>query len=229
MIDPLRNFDWPSLYAVYDARCHGFDPTSRHLDVLQPDLPPTYRATYYRLIMALAERNKSILAAQATALYEALLYWKLYSQGQANPLIWQCFDKNSSMRQETQKRLSLLFESLPATLERNATAVLETVKLLGNFAIPGMKTATALPVRTTFLHFMYPSVVPIFDKMVLQAVGIREKGANQKTKFLREYLPFAWDLTDRYTQNISGFGKEGPIRVIDMALWVARGQGDEHV
>jgi hypothetical protein len=74
-----------------------------------------------------------------------------------------------------------------------------------------------------FLHFVYPSIVPIFDKMVLQAVGIRETNANQKVSVLKEYLPFAWELADRYMHNATVFDNESDVRVIDMALWVGRG------
>lgn len=102
--------------------------------------------------------------------------------------------------------------------------MLDMVKWLGRFNLPGMASPSTLPVRTTFLHFIYPSVVPIFDQMVLKAVGSWVKDANHKANVLEEYLPFAWELADRYAQQISCFSKDGPIRVIDMALWVGRGR-----
>jgi|ERR1700675_3443950 len=42
-----------------------------------------------------------------------------------------------------------------------------------------MKTSTSLPVRTTLLHVLYPDTVPIFDQMVLKAVGSWYATANQ--------------------------------------------------
>jgi hypothetical protein len=90
-----------------------------------------------------------------------------------------------------------------------------------------MKYYDALPVRTTFLHFLYPTVVPIFDQMVLKAVGAWDTNANHKTSVLKEYLPFAWKLAEKYEQQFSIFPKEGPIRLIDMALWVNRGNGSD--
>jgi hypothetical protein len=222
MIDPLNSFDWHSLHDKYDARCPQFDKSSPHLDVFGSERPPTDRATYYRLIAAFAE-NRGAWGNQAIAFYEAMLYWKLYSQGQKNPLIWQHFERSGSLRQAAQERFSLLLQHLPTSLKRSPEAIVEAIKLIGDFQIPGMKSATALPVRTTFLHFVYPSVVPIFDKMVLQAVGVRETNANQKISVFKNYLPFAWELADRYTHTATVFDNESDVRVIDMALWVGRG------
>ena len=86
-----------------------------------------------------------------------------------------------------------------------------------------MASSSTLPVRTTFLHFLYPSVVPIFDQMVLKAVNGWEKDANHKASFLTAYLPLAWELAERYAKPAFSFKRESPIRVIDMALWVTRG------
>ena len=79
-----------------------------------------------------------------------------------------------------------------------------------------------LPVNTTFLHFVYPDIVPIFDKMVLSAVGISDKNANQRIDVLEQYIPFAWELAEKYSPQLRSF-KETPLRLIDMALWAVRG------
>ncbi len=86
-----------------------------------------------------------------------------------------------------------------------------------------MASSTAIPVRTTFLHFIYPEVVPIFDRMVLRAIGVWGKNANQSYKVLSEYLPFSWGLAEKYRNQIALTRNESPIRAIDMALWVGRG------
>jgi hypothetical protein len=99
------------------------------------------------------------------------------------------------------------------------------VKRLGEYKVVGMKTASALPVRTTFLHYLFPAVVPIFDTMVLKAVGVDEPNANQRADVLREYLPFAWELTDQHAAHVPGHSRETSVRLIDMALWVVRGEG----
>ena len=86
----------------------------------------------------------------------------------------------------------------------------------------GSATECRLPVRSTFLHFLYPASVPIFDKMVLQAVGIHESGANQDISVFERYLPFAWELEDRYSAASEVCSVEQPLRRIDMALWIIR-------
>jgi hypothetical protein len=58
--------------------------------------------------------------------------------------------------------------------------------------------------------------------MVLKAVGAWSEGANHDISVLRQYLPHAWALADKHTQQLSSF-KESPVRLVDMALWVKRG------
>lgn len=70
---------------------------------------------------------------------------------------------------------------------------------------------------------MYPEVVPIFDMMVLKAVGAWARNANHDVAVLREYLPFAWELTARYSDALAEFSNETPVRAMDMALWLSRG------
>lgn len=88
-------------------------------------------------------------------------------------------------------------------------------------AIIGTKSRATLPVRTTFLHFFYPAVVPIFDKMVLQAVGMWSEGANTRVDVLRDYLAVALDLASAYESKFRWL-EETPLRLVDMALWVVR-------
>jgi hypothetical protein len=223
MKDPLNNFAWPLLHDMYDDKCRGFDKNSIHLAAFETDRPASDRALYYELLNVFSEKQRT-LTTKPIEIYEALLYWKLYSQPAAISNTVLRLREDAALRKDTQERLLLLFQKFPAKLEKSTSAVLDIVKQLGSFQILGIKTSTALPVRTTLLHFMYPSVVPIFDKMVLQAIGVWDKHANQSTKVLMEYLPFAWELADRYAQNCSSFEKESPIRVIDMALWVGRGK-----
>ena len=215
MIDPLQSFDWSSLYPAYDAQCRGFDEVSRHLSIFDTDRPNSDRSLYYHLIKQFSGEQKTLAAI---GLYEAVLYWKLYSQpaARSNIVNW---------RQKAQEPLLALIRDLPCSLKKSPSEVVGLVKWIGKFQVRAMRSPSALPVRTTFLQFLYPSVVPIFDKMVLQAVGIMDERANQKSTVLQEYLPFAWELADRYAQQISVFTAESPIRVIDMALWVTRRSG----
>jgi len=222
MKDPLNGFDWPSLYQSYDSRCLSFHRTSVYLSAPEVNRPESDRALYYQLVNLFSkERRNSI--AEPMGIYEALLYWKLYSQSTASHNLDKWLRQVATKRKSAQERLIRLFKELPTSLEKNPSAIVERVKWLGEFQLPGIASPSTLPVRTTFLHFLYPSVMPIFDQMVLKAVGAWDKDANHKTSVLKEYLPFAWELADKHAQQISSFTKEGPMRVIDMALWVSRG------
>jgi len=168
------------------------------------------------------DRRSSI--AEPISIYEALLYWKLYSQSTTPYSLDKWLRQDVPERKRAQDRLLRLFQEIPATLAKCPLEIVERVKWLGEFQLPGMASPGSLPVRTTFLHFLYPSVVPILDQMVLKAIGAWSKNANRKTSVLKNYIPFAWELAEEYAQQISGFTKEGPMRVIDMALWVNRGE-----
>lgn len=224
MRDPLRDFEWSSLYQRYDNRCLGFDRTSVFLTAPEVDRPGSDRALYYQLIDLFSEERRNSIA-EPMGIYEALLYWKLYSQSTATYSLDKWLRQDSSKQKSAQERLFRLFQEIPATLVRCPAEIVERVKWLGEFQLPGITSPCALPVRTTLLHLLYPSVVPIFDQMVLKAVGAWEKNANRKTSVLKNYIPFAWELADKYAQQISSFTTERPVRVIDMALWVSRGEG----
>jgi hypothetical protein len=162
--------------------------------------------------------------AEPIEAYEALLYWKLYSQRAAIfnlENIW--LPEHSTKRAKSQDILKTLLSELPISIEHSATEVIDLIKWLGKFSLLGMASSTAIPVRTTFLHFIYPEVVPIFDKMVLRAIGVWDKNANQSYRVLGEYLPFSWELAERYRNQVVLTKNESPVRAIDMALWVGRG------
>jgi hypothetical protein len=217
MRDPLHDFDWSLLYDFYDAKCQGrFKRDSEHLGAIDPR-PRSDRQLYYYLVdhIRMADRKPSGFSIDV---YKALLYWKLYSTS----LVHLGQFRNERIRTVQSDNLESLLCALPPCLARNADDVMGWVKELGRYEILGMKSATALPVRTTFLHFLFPNVVPILDKMVLQAVGLWRPRANEKMDSLREYLPIAWGLTDQYSLRLHGW-RETPVRLIDMALWVVRG------
>ena len=219
MKDALRNFDWPSLHDAYDDRCRGFNKESPHLAIFGSERPGSDRDLYYRLVHEFSNGVKT-LGQRAIGYYEAVLYWKLYSQpaGRSNIKKWL---------PQARAPLLQLIEKLPTSLERKPDKVLDLIDLIREFRILGMKGRTSLPVQSTFCHFLFPRVVPIFDKMVLQAVGITDKRANKNRSVLREYLPFAWGLGSKYEKQIAAFPKESPMRVLDMALWVTRGNAPD--
>jgi hypothetical protein len=211
MRDPLQAFDWSRLYTRYDSACRGFDPKSEYLRAAYTNTQGD-RNLYYRIVGAANRRYEMRLTADW---YKALLYWKLYSQPAAvsNIRVWlQSFDADM---------LYKFAAVLPKSLSRNVQDVVSLIELIGTYQLPGMKTSTALPVRTTILHFIYPSVVPIFDQMVLKAVAAWNPGANQDVAVLRRYMPHAWELADRYAQGRPNL-EETPVRLVDMALWVSR-------
>jgi hypothetical protein len=189
MNDPLDGFDWASLHREYDARCVRYDSRSPHLACFGADRPGSDRELYYRLIYRYSAPARAI---DPVGTYQALLYWKLYSQPTAMANLSKWMKEGSELRRAAEKQLPNLLKGLSATLQRRVDVVIAAVRRLGQFRIPGMISTTALPVRTTFLHFIYPSTVPIFDQMVLRAVGVNEEGANRNYQVFQEYLPFAW-------------------------------------
>lgn len=246
MRDPLKNFDWPSLYSRYDEKCGRYDRESDYLDSFRPDRPVSDRMLYYRLIKALpgVRDNPGI---EPIGIYEAFLYWKLYFQYDYKIDIWLPLE--TSVRARAQHGFLELVNRLPTTLnglaiqdafgqplafptslDKRAELICTLVKWVGSRQIPGMGRR-ALPTITAFLHFLYPSLVPIYDANVLKAVGVQDKDANHDIKILRQYLPHAWGLAEEYKEPISSFQKhscfrETPVRLIDMALWVVRGSQD---
>lgn len=224
MLDPLNNFDWKSLYGKYDAKCEKGGSfkrnSSSYLGSFQPT-PTCDRMLYYALIERFANRGGSRTIDLDT--YEGMLYWKLYSQPAAVKKHCERLRQDPSLRESTTDELARISEILPATIQRDIEQILRILTGLTK-KLHGMAWTCAIPVRTTLLHFAYPGMVPIFDKQVLQAVGVKEKDANHSYEFLREYLPHAWCLADRYKDRLASFKNESAVRVIDMALWISRGK-----
>ncbi len=176
MSDPLAGFDWKMVCSRYDAACCGFKPSSQHLRGSYADTPSD-RLLYYKLVEAAVPEARSQLD---TDWYEAVLYWKLYSQHTSDAKITQW--RKALVPGDLQKFLG----KIPTLIQRSVQDVLDLVESIGRCSFPGMKSSTALPVRTTFLHILYPNVVPIFDQMVLKAAKAWRKGANQDLGVLRQ-------------------------------------------
>jgi len=221
MNDPLHNFDWTRLYEHYDALCVGFNPKVDHLRAFALR-PPSDRHLYYDLIRSL-HAPPTCQPDLSIDYYEAILYWKLYSQplAVANLQRWLAPEARPAIA----AKLTRLVSTLPtaADLKGNVTTIINLVRKLGEYELPGCKTNTALPVRTTLLHYLFPHAVPIIDKMVLEAVGVGERNANQKIGIYKEYVDHVWTLTGRHAAHFVNFPHETPVRLIDMALWVSRG------
>lgn len=214
MSDPLSGFDWKKVCARYDAACRGFNSTAPQLRGPYAGTPSD-RALYYKLVSAAGQKHDAQLGAEW---YEALLYWKLYSQPAAvsNMSAW--------MRSFETSSLNSFLAAIPSTLSTDVRDILALVELIGHYQFPGMRTSTSLPVRTTLLHVLYPDIVPIFDQMVLKAVGSWYATANQSIAVLGRYIPHVWALADRHTRHIADL-RETPVRLIDMGLWLVRNLG----
>lgn len=221
MRDPLEQFDWTALYDRYDGLCKRFKPTAPQLKSVTPK-PQSDRELHYFLIDRIHAAHGQRLRLSVDV-YRALLYWKLYSYPQAlgNTSRWLC----PNVRAARPASLVYLLRDLPHQLNRDAGDVIDLLRRLDNYEVIGMRSRTSLPMRTTFLHYLFPQVVPVFDRMVLQAVGVQEKSANTRITVFREYLGFAWMLADRYATRFPIGYRESQVRLIDMALWVVRGKG----
>jgi hypothetical protein len=222
MIDPLRGFNWKTLYERYDARCNRsgkFKHTVLALSTFSPK-PNSDRSLYYEILSRIQKERKSgVLMSLST--YEAMLYWKLYST--AGDTINRAIH---SKAQVIPKFASVLpqFNGFPSRVYQSKNVILDLVSRVLGLHLYGMK----LPVCTTVLHFLYPDVIPIFDKMVLMAVGytpeqIDKDALNQDQYLYGQYMEHVWSLTKIHANQINAQKyKESSVRIIDMALWVTR-------
>ena len=226
MRNPLVGFNWDTLYQKYDLTCKRYDSLVPYLYAFEKR-PPTDRQLYHALISR-ARKELSTEEGLSTATYEAIMYWKLYSQPAATTNICERIHTDTTVRALITEGLLSLRYIFPATLSRTLPDVQALYRNLQKHAAPlhGMKTSCSLAVRTTFLHFAYPEVIPLFDKQVLLAVGVREKNANQKLHYLFEYIQHAWALSADPSLVPTNW-QESPLRLLDMALWVNRGMGNE--
>jgi hypothetical protein len=222
MIDPLRGFDWKTLYEGYDARCNRSGKFKNTVSTVSTFLPKpnSDRSLYYEILSRIQQERKSgILMSLPT--YEAMLYWKLYSTG------GDTINRDiHSKAQVIPKLMSVLpqFNGFPPRIYQNKNVVLGLVTRVLGLHLYGMK----LPVCTAVLHFLYPDVIPIFDKMVLMAVGytreqIKKDALNQDQYLYGQYMEHVWSLTKRHANQINAQKyKESSVRIIDMALWFTR-------
>lgn len=224
MHDPLKGFNWQTLFEQYDELCGKFTVDVPYLRG-PLSLADSDRMLYDLLIKAVRE-ERSNSGSISMDTYEGILYWKLYSQlATAVKTVCSRLNDESGLRRKTKVGLGCVADLLPDQLDKDVTSIIALVRDLGKCGLFGIATPTALPARTTLLHFIYPLQVPIFDKMVLKAVGVDEKNANKSYARLKEYIPFAWTLAQRYSSNMVKWPEISPLRIIDMALWVVRGGG----
>jgi len=224
LADPLENFDWGNLGIRYEDLCKRFKRSSPYLASISP-IPTSDRHLYQILVRRFTEELHSASGITYET-YLAMLYWKLYSQGAAVANTCKFLVENVRARENASIGLKQLSSHLRKVSTREPHEIIELLQDHSKYCFRGMESTTALPVRTTFLHFARPSDIPIFDKQVLLAVGIVEKYANQKFMYLQAYLSHARKLVAKYSQSFSSLDCEGALRLVDMALWVVRGEFD---
>ncbi len=217
--DPLVGFEWAKLHETYMKMCKGFDKDSWCLVGFLPQ-PNSDLELYYELIERFVKESNSPEGLQVDT-YIGMLYWKHYSgrRGRAERLCFRVQDPQAHVA----SALADLSKVLPRSLDRNPTIIGRLVEDLGEYRLPGMTDSSALPTRTTFLHFWYPHTVPIFDSQALKSLGIEEKKASSRIESLRQYLNCVWELSTRYAGTLPAEPRETQVRLIEMALWVERG------
>ena len=224
MIDPLQDFDWQSLYAEYDEKCARAGRYKENVSALKCFSPPPKkdRELYYSLLSRISSERKtgSLMTLQT---YAAIIYWKMYS---TSPKTNNDIDKDINLQERLKKRLQP-FSNYPTKIAKDRKLILKLVERTLENKPYGMR----LPVCTAVLHYLYPNVVPIFDQMVLQAIGyskdqIKSRQLNQSQELYNEYLDHHWSMVEKYSNNIRNF-QEKPVRVVEMALWITRGNKDK--
>jgi hypothetical protein len=222
--DPLTTFDWKNLGAQYERLCRKFDQNSPYLNSIDPR-PTSDRALYHVLLNRFSSEIRTN-AGISVDTYLAMLYWKLYSQKAAILQTCHFLVTHPEEQQEAADGLRQLSKYIDRFAPTELPDVIALLRDHSRFKFRGMKDRSALPVRTTFLHFTNPRVIPIFDKQVLLAVGISEKDANHKMEYLQLYFPYALELAKRYGESFLSSDAESPLRLVDMALWVTRNNFD---
>src|SRR6266404_1988907 len=115
MIDPLQQFSWPDLHDKYDGLCKRFNPLVPYLDCLYPR-PSSDRFLYHALRQRFAlELNSPDGIGLQT--FQAMLYWKLYSQPAAVSSTCKRLIEDGDLRRQASKGLRAASAAL-----RNAPA-----------------------------------------------------------------------------------------------------------
>jgi len=216
------DFDWSSLYERYDATCKRFNPDAPYLSTMS-EKPKNDRYLYYGLVKRVRD-ERSVNGNIGLGTYEAILYWKLYSQPAAVKNVCRRIHGDVSIQRIIQNTLQDLLYRLPQKVSQDISQIKQLYQLMeqSGGTLFGMADFCALPTRSTLLHFLYPNIVPIFDKQVLLAVGVTEKDANKKHDILFDYIQFAWGISKNPNIIPQKNWQEFPLRLLDMALWVIR-------
>ncbi len=234
-INPLGQFNWNANIIANDYDTHAdikrFKSNLHYLDEIFDPLPETDRQLYSLLIDRVQNEfhNESLMELET---YAGIVYWKLYSQPMAlRRLIGPMLQSSEAWAPEVEGdiRTMLIYlqleNILPFEISKKAQTVIDLVTSFNYLpcTLRGMTSPAALPMRMTFLHFVYPDIVPLFDKMVLRALGVSRKNASNQIDCLYGCIDKLYSLEQQYLDEIVPISNTldiGYLRALDMALWV---------
>ena len=149
MIDPLKDFNFDSIYYQYDSSARSYDSNREHLRAMAPSYSEIEndRALYNLLIEKFSVKQNINIDD-----YIVFLFWKHNSNPQASR-IWKSPLYNlNGLKDNTKTMLPRIINSLPNFLSKNINEIVKAL-LTVNFNIRGMAADSAWPTRSTFLHF----------------------------------------------------------------------------
>jgi len=209
MRDPLIQFDFETIYEQYDHLTKHFNPNDEILNKLNIKVNSD-REFYYWLC-----DNFTNILNEPTRVYTAMMHWKLYFNRKnkvPSKLLQLYLQDDKNLRNDIIQLHSALLDN-----ESDIDNFKDAIKLIDTPAfrnLYGVQAGTARPSRSVFLHFCFPSIVPIYDRMVRKALETEDY---QKC-FLQIHF-----LANKYFNKIKQIPdlRETPIRIIEMALWIS--------
>ena len=217
MIDPLVNFNFLEIYKQYDDIAPDYNNFKNEIEKMGIDFGEASndRKLYYYIRKRFSHRSKINIYD-----YIALLFWKLCTNPQN--AVWKnlLYNRRGINKNNEERNLKEVLDKFNPSEDYTLFNFSKT-----KFSLSGIQTTTSLPTRSTFLHFLYPETMPIFDRMVLRAVNENYlKGDNERYLKYSEYFLHVHFLSEKYKDRINQISnlEDTPIRIIEMALWIIR-------
>ena len=215
--DPLVGYDWINLYKNYEAKTlptlNKFINCLKYLD-FKP-VPSDDRNLYYLILEKLRHNTLTY------EIYNAIVYWKMYSTSVS---ISKKYFEDESLKDKAQVSLC---KFLNIVNENNITNrdINKTIRLISWLKDDKNLFGVGYSVASAICHFLYPNIVPIVDRMVIQAIGNNRevsKFALNDIESIKLYIEYNWHLSTKYHDCFKNIYSETPVRIIDMALWEKR-------